>query len=271
MAKNDQMPGSNLPDDNKSLTKEQLIELVSQKENELLKAQQQIVKSEHKAVALSDKLKLMETYPSLAEKKAEMEYYLEMAKQFSASKAFNKDYTPEQIFVIMKAGKEMGMQEVEALQSLYIVNGQVDFFGDKMIARITKAGYKIEYLNEIEEAAKAEVTVKVTSSDGKWTAQEKATAKDQIIMKSKAAQFALKNKLRFHAIRMIVSFHLPHLFGSVADQFSKEFHDWEDVTQAPKAIAQGDQMVMSTRENSNTETLVMQSEANPEWATEKNG
>ena len=66
MAQKDQMTGSNLPDDNKSLTKEQLIDLVSQKENELLKAQQQIVKSEHKAVALSDKLKLMETYPSLA-------------------------------------------------------------------------------------------------------------------------------------------------------------------------------------------------------------
>ena len=53
MAQKDQMTGSNLPDDNKSLTKEQLIDLVSQKENELLKAQQQIVKSEHKAVALS--------------------------------------------------------------------------------------------------------------------------------------------------------------------------------------------------------------------------
>lgn len=269
MAQKDQM-SANLPDDNKSLTKEQLIELLAQKENELLKAQQQIVKSEHKAVQLSEKIKLIETYPTFAEKKAEMEYYLDMAKQFSLSKAFNKDYTPEQIFVIMKAGKEMGMQEIESLQSLYIVNGQIDFFGDKMIARITNAGYKIEYLNEVKELATAQVTVKVTSQDGKWTAQETVTSQDQIILNSKAAKFALQNKLRFHAVRAIASFHLPHLFGSVADQFSKEYHDWEDLTQA-KEIKQGDQRVIPAKSDSNTEALAMENDNTPAWAEEKKG
>lgn len=244
------------------LSKEELLVLLSQKEEELIKAQQQIVKSEHKAVALSEKIALMQTYPTIAEKQAELDYSLKMAKQFSDSRAFTKDATPEQIYVLMKAGAEMGLKEVESLQSLYIVNGQIDFYGDKMIAQLTKHGYKVEYINEVEEKGKEKVTAVVTSRDGKFKASETATSQDQIILQSKAAKFALKNKLRFHAVRMIASFHLPHLFGSVGDQFTKEFTEWEEANKASDYNSQ--QKAIPTRADQNTEDLKMDIENNPE-------
>lgn len=212
------------------LTKDQLLIELDKKEKELVEAQKQVVKSEHKAVILQDKLQLTAAFPGLAERRAEMQYHLDLADKFAKSKAFNPSYTPEQIYVLMKAGREMGMSEVQSLQALYIVNGQIDFYGDKMVARLTQAGYTVEYLNEITEPGKEEVTVKVTSKDGTFSATEKATSKDQIILQSKAAKFALKNKLRFHAVRMVASFHLPHLFQSVSDMFTSEFTEYQDVS-----------------------------------------
>lgn len=237
------------------LSKEELTVLLAQKDEEILKLNQQVVKSEHKAVALSEKIALMQTYPTIAEKQAELDYSLKMAKQFSDSRAFSKDSTPEQIYVLMKAGAEMGLKEVESLQSLYIVNGQIDFYGDKMIAQLTKHGYKVEYIDEISEKNKERVTAVVTSRDGKFKAMETATSQDQIILQSKAAKFALKNKLRFHAIRMIASFHLPHLFGSVGDQFTKEFTEWKEANEVSEY--RPEQKAIPTRADQNTENLSM--------------
>ena len=162
--------------------------------------------------------------PALAEQMAEMSFQMELAKRFIDSKAFKAD-NPEQAYVKIKAGSEMGMKPIEAMQALYFVNGTLKFFGDKMTARITGAGYKIEYLNETENG----VTVRVTNKDG-FEAMEKVTDQDQIIKNSKAAGFAKKNKMRFHGVRMIASFHLPHLFGSVSDEFTSDFVDWQEAT-----------------------------------------
>jgi flagellar motility protein MotE (MotC chaperone) len=48
---------------------------------------------------------------------------------------------------------------------------------------------------------------------------------DQILQRSKAMGFAKKNKMRFHGIRMIASFHLAHLFSSVSDFFTEQYHE----------------------------------------------
>jgi hypothetical protein len=37
--------------------------------------------------------------------------------------------------------------------------------------------------------------------------------------------FAKKNKMRFHGIRMVINFHLAHLFSSLSDMFVEEYHD----------------------------------------------
>lgn len=209
------------------LDKEQLVALVQERDKDIIKKDQQIVKSESKAVALSSQLAIVNQNPDIAIRRQEMEYELAMARQFSASGAF-KNMTPEQCYVVIKAGKEMGLKEMESMQALSIINGSVDFYGDKMIARLTGKGYKIEYENEITEKDKEQVTAKVTCPNG-TVIRETAKCDDQIILKSQAAKFAMKNKLRFHAVRMIASFHLPHLFSAVTDIFTKDFHEYEEI------------------------------------------
>lgn len=208
---------------------EELQQMLAEKQIEANEANSKLLKLQAENNSLINRsLKVVEennmykASPQLAAQMAEMEFHLKMAEKFIASKAFNPNMTPEQAYVIIKAGSEMGMKPVESMQALYCVNGAVKYWGDKMAAKITSQGYKIEYLNESPNG----VTVKITNSDG-FEAIEKVTDQDQIIQRSKAAGFAKKNKMRFHGIRMIASFHLPHLFSSVQDEFTSEFHEWE--------------------------------------------
>jgi len=201
----------------------------------LLEAQSALVKEQQTNNSLvSRSLKVVEenqmykASPELAMQLAEMEFQMKMAQRFIDSKAF-KAVNPEQAYVMIKAGAEMGMKPVEAMQALYCVNGSVKIYGDKMVSRITKAGYKLEYLKETAQG----VTVRVTNADG-FEAMETVDANDPTLQKSNAFKFAPRNKMRFHAIRLIASFHLPHLFTSVADEFTSDFNDWEQ--EQPKGI-----------------------------------
>lgn len=205
------------------------------KEAELLEVRQELAKQQNlnnslvtRSLKVVEENSMYKASPELALQMAEMNFQMEMAKRFIDSKAF-KAVNPEQAYVMIKAGAEMGMKPVEAMQALYCVNGSVKIYGDKMVSRITKAGYKLEYLNE---SAKG-VTVKVTNKDG-FEAQETVEASDPTLQKSNAYKFAPKNKMRFHAIRLIASFHLPHLFTSVQDEFTNDFHEWEE--EQPKGI-----------------------------------
>lgn len=141
---------------------------------------------------------------------AEMRMLLEMSKHFVASGAFPKAMNAEQCYTIMQAGKEMGMAPMESLQSLYIVNGSISPHGKGMIAMLTGAGYRMQYLNETKEG----VTVQVTKGGEKY--EHKVHHTDQLLMNSRAMKIAKQNKMRYHGIRQIINFHLPHLFSSVA-------------------------------------------------------
>lgn len=201
---------------------------ILQLRNELIKAQSEVISVKARSLAVYEENQMYKASPELAAQMAEMQFQLKMATQFIASKAF-KAANAEQAYVIIKAGAEMGMQPVEAMQALYCVNGAVKIYGDKMVARITKAGYKIEYLDESPQA----VTIRVTNPAG-FEAKETVSINDPIIQKSNAHKFAPQQKLRFHAVRMIASFHLAHLFGSTADEFTSDFQ--EEIEQVQKGI-----------------------------------
>lgn len=196
------------------------------KDEEIIELKKQLAESEseknkliNRSLKVHEENEMYKAAPALAAQMAEMEYQLKMAERFIKSKAF-KCETPEQAYVIIKAGAEMGMQAVESMQALYCVNGTVKFYGDKMAARLTQNGYRIQYLNETENS----VDVRVFNLENGFDETERVDGSDPILQKSQARKFAPKNKLRFHGIRMIASFHLPHLFGSVADEFSEDFH-----------------------------------------------
>ena len=170
-----------------------------------------------RALKVHEENSLMKASPELATQMAEMEIHLRMAKQFTASGAF-PNVTPEQAYTLMKAGAEMGMKPVESLNSLYIVNGQINPHGKAMPARIKKAGYNVEYLNETADGC----DVRVWSEAEGLDVTEHVDANDPILAKqSRFMKLHPKYKMRYHGLRAVINFHLPHLFSSAADMFAE--------------------------------------------------
>ena len=147
-------------------------------------------------------------------------YEMTLAKTFATL----KNMKPEEAFIIMKAGQEMGLSPMISMNMLYIVNGSVNPYGDKMLGLILSKGYSVRYENEVDGV---EVTVVIYNEEGEEY-EETAKATDKVLSKSNAMKFAPKNKLRFHGIRMIASFHLSHLFMGTSDNFSSDFHDFRE-------------------------------------------
>lgn len=180
-------------------------EVAKPSEIDALKKELQAYKEEYRALKTeNNELKSIH-----APQYAEMKLQLEMAKQLIASKAF-PNYTPEQAFVILQAGKEMDLQPMQSIKSLYCVNGQIGFWGAGLVGRLVNHGCEMEYLDETDSG----VTVKITYKGKTYT--ETVSDKDPVIAGKKAMTIAKKNKMRFHGVRMIANFYLAHLVGSVS-------------------------------------------------------
>ena len=218
------MKAETLFKDAPELTKEEYQQMLLDKQrelNEALEANNRLMQEKNlmasRALKVHEENKLMQASPELAVQMAEMEFHLNMAKQFTSSGAFPK-MTPEQAYTVMKAGAEMGMKPVEALNSLYVVNGQINPHGKAMPARIKKFGYNIEYLNETPNGC----DVRVWKEDEGFDVTEHVDANDPILKRqSKFMQLHPKYKMRYHGLRAIINFHLPHLYGSTADMFAE--------------------------------------------------
>lgn len=184
-------------------------------EKQLVEKDKEINRMTARGLKVYEENKRLTSSPEIASKFAEMEYQLAMADKFIKSGAFPK-MTPEQAYTIMKAGKEMGLSEVQSLNSLYCVNGSINLYGKAMVSKLTSNGYLVNYKDETPE----QVVVEVTTPKG-VVLEEKATIKDQIIVKSNATKISMKNKLRFHGVRMILNFRVPHLIEGVSDMFNE--------------------------------------------------
>ena len=220
---------------------ENLEEKVITLEKELLIAQQQIVKSENKAVMIKEKMTELEQFPEIAKMNAMLDYELKMARQFIASGAF-PGKTPEQAYVIINAGKVLGLQPMQALGQLYVVNGNIGFWGAGLVAQLAKHGVKFTYENETANG----VTVKAIYQGETYS--EIVKDSDQILTKSKAMTFAKKNKMRFHGVRMIANFYLAHLLNGISV--------WEpDDIEASKELQKGEEYFDLKEMIENCETL----------------
>jgi hypothetical protein len=191
-------------------------------EKQIIEKDKEINRMTARSLKVYQKNEMLVSDPLITAKRSEMIYQLELSDKFIKSGAF-PNMSPEQAFTIIKAGQEMGMSAMESLNTLYIVKGSIQPYGKGMIAIMTKNGWTVSYQDEDVRG----VTV-VAEKDGVLIS-ERVTDKDQIIMKSNAAKFALKNKMRFHGARMILNFHLPHLIQSTSDLFEGEFHKYEDM------------------------------------------
>lgn len=203
--------------------------LISQYKEDLVKAHHRINNLVENDKTMDVILKFADSMPSIAKDFAEHLLYtvkiksdLDLCKRIAGSGAFGKT-TAEEAYVKIKAGEEMGLSAIESMQTFCIIRGVLLPYGDKMASLLTRRGYVLEYLNESKES------VTVRCSKGNEVYEETATSKDDFVNKSEAYKFAPKNKLRYHGIRMILSFRLPHLVSSVADLFSNDYAEWSEV------------------------------------------
>jgi len=138
-----------------------------------------------------------------------MEYRLEMADRFFAAGCFSNDCkNAEQVFTKIQAGAEMGLAEMQSMRSLYMVNGNISWWGAAVGARMRLFGYKLSY----EDETPTTVTAVVTKGDEEYRESVDAE-KDIVLQKSTANKFAPREKKRYYALSLIMKFHLPHLFG----------------------------------------------------------
>jgi len=186
------------------------LEEIEKLKSELIAKDKEINRITSKGLAIKKELDIIQSNDAINAQMAELNYNLIMAQKFIDSKAF-PSMQPEQAYVLIKAGAEMGLQPIESMTSLCIINGAVSFHSKALAGRLTKMGYKIDFTNETEKG----VTCTITHPNG-FRETESVTKDSPQLSRSKAMTFAPKNKMRFHCIRQIANFHLAHLFGSVS-------------------------------------------------------
>lgn len=154
----------------------------------------------------------------------------EIARDLIRSGALPADTnTAEKALVKMQAGFEAGLPPLKAITSMYIVNGQVNFWGAAMIERLLEHGYHHEFVDEdYSVEGKETCTVKVWHKDDKkriftetFTFEE---ATKSIHMKDRNNNWKpgwkpginRKKKLRYGAVSLVINTYLPHTLGAAS-------------------------------------------------------
>ncbi len=200
----------------------ELKEQLTQANLALSDSQKNETASINRAMKVHEQNELMKSSSELVELQARLDYDMKVATMYATFKKVD----PITAYITIKAGEEMGLKPITSMNMLYTINGQTKAYGDKMLGYIISKGYKVKYEDETKDS------VKVTIFNDTESYTEIAAMNDTIIQmslkkKASAAEFAPKNKLRFHAIRMIASFHLAHLFMGVSDEFTSDFKDFQ--------------------------------------------
>ena len=145
-----------------------------------------------------------------------------------------------QAMMITQAGREMGMKPMEALNSLYIVNGSVNLWGKSLISRFRLFGYRIKFTNETADS----VTAEVTKGDEKYVdtftfeeAEQSGWTKDRN-GNLKAGWYKganRKRKLRYGVLSLIAHTYLPEILGSAAGvvEISQDYLEGADELDLP--------------------------------------
>lgn len=131
------------------------------------------------------------------------------------------------VLVALQTGKEMGLQPMQSLRMLYIVNGNIKPWGTAYPFFLKKAGYTINI-------GKHDKTIcEVTVNKGEETYSYTATIAD-VKRDSKALGFAPKEKLYFHACSRIINYYLPEIMAGM--NFDNQVDDFQEIKQAKVEI-----------------------------------
>lgn len=145
-----------------------------------------------------------------------------LSNDFIKSKAIPSVWqTPEQVLVGLQTGVEMGMKPMEAMNSLYPVNGAINVWGKATTRRLKEHGWVISYSNESPESCTA--TVKrdkekyVETFDFADAVASGYTTDNYGKLKIGWREgMNRRKKLRYGVLSLIISTYIPEVLGSAA-------------------------------------------------------
>jgi len=148
-----------------------------------------------------------------------------MAEAFAKSGAFGRD-VPNGYVALAKiqAGLEMGLPPMEAMNSLYIVNGHIGPYGAAQSKMLRKKGWALKYEDKEDEKGNPVACTVTVSKDGEVHTY---TAKASELTKSNAFKIAPKNKLRWHGLGQIIRFEIPEVTDAGMMYLAEELEDLE--------------------------------------------
>lgn len=136
----------------------------------------------------------------------------EMAKEFHSAGALPAHWnSAPRILMGIQAGTEMGLQPMEALTTLLIVNGKVSMEGIAMLKKIRQAGVRVKW----DESTNEKCTVTLTRpEDDTDTHTETFTIEDAqqagLVHKDNWKKYP-KDMLRWKALSRAARFHCPDI------------------------------------------------------------
>lgn len=160
---------------------------------------------------------------SISTHKQLWEHMNTIAKTFIESRAMpSYIVNSAQAMVVLEAGHEMGLQFMESVKYLYLINGSIALTGQGAARKLKDAGYRAEYKDEEdkctvtvfkgkEEIASETVTFKEADDSG-YT-----KTKDGDIKPGWKPGMNRKLKLRYLGLSIIIKTHLPDVLGSAVD------------------------------------------------------
>lgn len=138
-----------------------------------------------------------------------------VAQTFVQSGAMPKSMdTVPKVIVALQAGREAGMQPMEAINSFYFVNGKVSIYGEMAITQVIKAGHLVEWGECNAETATCTITRGDNGASNSVTFTMKM-ARDRGLTKNSVYQTAPENMLRFKAFHLCARFIVPDALHGV--------------------------------------------------------
>lgn len=167
-----------------------------------------------------------------------------LAQDFIRSSAIPSVWqTSEQVLVGLQTGAEMGMKPMEAMNSLYPVNGAINVWGKATTRRLKEHGWTIRYSDESQDSCTATVTKGDEVYRETYTFKE---AEESGYTKDKYGKMKVgwtpgmnrRKKLRYGVLSLIISTYIPEVLGSAIGVV--EVSEDVELGQKPKQVVEGD-------------------------------
>jgi hypothetical protein len=158
------------------------------------------------------------------------------------------DTLPKMV-VALQAGRELGLQPIESLNSLYFVNGKIAMYGEAVPLQIMRAGHKIEW----GKCDKEEATVTITRGDNGNTMTQTFTmkeAEERGYTSNPIYKKYPENMLKWRVLGMVAKFIAPDALKGIGIKEDMEvevvdeggtFHNADEAKRVKSEVKNGTQ------------------------------